>query len=94
MLVSLAASGILPGFEKARQFLKLPTNAFGWAIGALAMVAADDAECRVACAPSSLAFPWQLPILSNQQQQAAALELRDWCLACVSKPISLCHCRP
>ena len=48
MLVSLAALSIRPGLEQVQQLLDLPTDAFGLATGALAMVAADDAECRVA----------------------------------------------
>ena len=48
MLVSLAALSIRPGLERVQQLLDLPTNAFGLAYGALAMVAADDAACRVA----------------------------------------------
>ena len=47
MLVSLAAVSIRPGLERVQQLLDLPTNAFGLATGALAIVAADDAESRV-----------------------------------------------
>ena len=69
MLVSLAALSILPGLERVQQLLDLPTNAFGLATGALAMVAADDAECRIASAPSSL------PMAATHFQQSAAAGL-------------------
>ena len=89
MLVSFAALGILPGLERVQQLLDLPTNAFGLATGALAMLLLMMLNAELLQPPA--AFPWQLLIFSNQQQQASALELRVWCLACVSRPIGLCH---